>query len=157
MISQDTDCHVVNTASVAGLCGLGTGAAYAVSKYGVVGLSETLYQHLARARVKIQVSVLCPGLVSTRLLEARRNHPSEKGGEPYQQLTPEQLEERWASGDKKWAFLGPRISPDRVAEATFLGIRKERFFILAQQEIAKVLRRRTTDVARGRRPRVWSE
>ncbi len=49
MLSQDTDCHIVNTASIAGLiAGPGLGV-YKVAKHGVVTLSETLYYELARS------------------------------------------------------------------------------------------------------------
>ncbi len=60
MLSQDTDCHIVNTASIAGLiAGPGLGV-YKVAKHGVVTLSETLYYELAQRDAKVKVSVLCP-------------------------------------------------------------------------------------------------
>jgi NAD(P)-dependent dehydrogenase (short-subunit alcohol dehydrogenase family) len=44
MLQQDTECHIVNTASIAGLVvGPGSSSTYNVSKHGVVALSETLY------------------------------------------------------------------------------------------------------------------
>ena len=47
MLAQDTECHIVNTASMAGLIsGPGLGA-YKVTKHAVVTLSETLYHELA--------------------------------------------------------------------------------------------------------------
>jgi NAD(P)-dependent dehydrogenase (short-subunit alcohol dehydrogenase family) len=60
--------HILNVASIAGLSvvGRGTGA-YIASKFAVVGLSETLRTELAPHGVG--VSVLCPGHVSTNLLE----------------------------------------------------------------------------------------
>lgn len=58
--------HIVNTASLAGLMTNPPGVgAYAVSKFGVVGLSEVLRGELAPHGVG--VSVLCPGLVATNL------------------------------------------------------------------------------------------
>jgi NAD(P)-dependent dehydrogenase (short-subunit alcohol dehydrogenase family) len=60
--------HIVNTSSMAGLSspfpGLG---AYAVSKFGVVALSEGLRKEMAPHGVG--VSVLCPGFVTTNLAE----------------------------------------------------------------------------------------
>jgi NAD(P)-dependent dehydrogenase (short-subunit alcohol dehydrogenase family) len=155
MIAQDTPCHVVNTASVAGLSALGASASYTVTKYGIVGLSETLYQELARADAKVRVSVLCPALVSTRLLNAERNRPPDSDDEtPHRPLTTEELEERWELGDQRWAFLGPRLSPEQVAELVFQAIREEQFYVLTQKEITKLLRRRTADIIRGRNPEV---
>lgn len=63
--------HIVNTASMAGLTALAQGvSAYAVSKYGVVALSESLRIELAGAGVG--VTCLCPGFVLTGLAENTR-------------------------------------------------------------------------------------
>jgi NAD(P)-dependent dehydrogenase (short-subunit alcohol dehydrogenase family) len=70
--------HIVNTASTQGLSvtpGLGV---YAASKYAVVAYSETLRLELAPEN--IGVSVLCPGVVNTKILEAARNRPAELAG-----------------------------------------------------------------------------
>ena len=58
--------HIVNTSSQAGLVASVPGAgAYAVAKFGVTALSETLRREMAPHGVG--VSVLCPGLVTTNL------------------------------------------------------------------------------------------
>ncbi len=65
--------HIVNTASMAGMVtspGLGI---YNASKFAVVGLSEALREDLAAQ--DIGVSVLCPGMVQTRILESERTRP----------------------------------------------------------------------------------
>ena len=65
--------HIVNTASMAGMitsAGLGV---YNASKFAVVGLSEALRTDLAPSG--IGVSVLCPGMVRTRILESERTRP----------------------------------------------------------------------------------
>ncbi|TWT09966.1 SDR family NAD(P)-dependent oxidoreductase [Reyranella sp. CPCC 100927] len=64
--------QVVSTASVFGLIAGGS-PEYDVSKYGVVALSEGLRQALAPR--KIGVSVLCPGVVRTQIMNFRRNVP----------------------------------------------------------------------------------
>jgi NAD(P)-dependent dehydrogenase (short-subunit alcohol dehydrogenase family) len=64
--------QIVSTASVAGLIS-GSSDPYSVSKYGVVALSEGLRRELATRN--IGVSVLCPGAIKTRILEAGRNLP----------------------------------------------------------------------------------
>jgi NAD(P)-dependent dehydrogenase (short-subunit alcohol dehydrogenase family) len=64
--------HIVNTASVAGLISSSrTPNAYQVTKYGVVSLSESLREVLAPRG--IGVSVLCPGLVRTNIVDSARN------------------------------------------------------------------------------------
>lgn len=67
--------HIVNTASMAGVTtspGLGV---YNASKFAVVGLSESMREDLAP--YGIGVSVLCPGMVRTGILESERNRPAD--------------------------------------------------------------------------------
>ncbi|MGB7406334.1 MAG: SDR family NAD(P)-dependent oxidoreductase [Pacificimonas sp.] len=64
--------HIVSTASMAGHIPI-TGPAYAVTKFGVVALSENLRPTLAKRG--IGVSVLCPGFIKTRIMESARAVP----------------------------------------------------------------------------------
>lgn len=67
--------HIVNTASILGhLTSAGIGP-YNVSKHGVVALSETLRAEMLAARTGVGVTCLCPGLVSTNILDSERNRP----------------------------------------------------------------------------------
>jgi NAD(P)-dependent dehydrogenase (short-subunit alcohol dehydrogenase family) len=59
--------HIVNTASMAGLMPAPGTVSYAASKFGVVGLSTSLRVEAAAAGVR--VSVLCPGVVRTPILD----------------------------------------------------------------------------------------
>lgn len=59
--------HIVNTASVAGLMPSPGMAAYSTTKHAVVGLSESL--RAEATRFGIRVSVLCPGVIRTPILE----------------------------------------------------------------------------------------
>jgi NAD(P)-dependent dehydrogenase (short-subunit alcohol dehydrogenase family) len=60
--------QLVNTASGAGLVAPPMVAAYATSKFGVVGLSQSL--RAEGAALGIKVSALCPGAVDTPILDA---------------------------------------------------------------------------------------
>ena len=62
--------HIVNTASLAGLCPAPLIVSYTAAKHGVVGLSRALRIEAKRHGVK--VSVLCPGLVRTSILAGGR-------------------------------------------------------------------------------------
>lgn len=68
--------HIVNTASMAGLAAPPRLGAYAVTKYGVVALTEVLAAELAAAGSKVGASVLCPGTVHTNIGTSSRNRPS---------------------------------------------------------------------------------
>jgi NAD(P)-dependent dehydrogenase (short-subunit alcohol dehydrogenase family) len=61
---------IINVASAAAFGALPGMAAYNVSKAGVLSLSETLAAELSRSSVK--VTVLCPTLVKTEILESGR-------------------------------------------------------------------------------------
>jgi len=66
--------HLVLVASLSGLVGSYTQAAYAASKFGVVGLADVLRTELKLRG--IDVSVVCPGEISTPLLAYEREHGS---------------------------------------------------------------------------------
>jgi NAD(P)-dependent dehydrogenase (short-subunit alcohol dehydrogenase family) len=63
--------HIVNTASMAGLIPSPLLASYSVTKHAVVGLSKALRAQAASTGVR--VSVLCPGVIRTPLLEGGRH------------------------------------------------------------------------------------
>lgn len=65
MLASGEPCHIVNTASIAGLVHAGRMGAYNCSKAAVVALSETLAAECAGTNVG--VSVLCPSWVKTRI------------------------------------------------------------------------------------------
>jgi NAD(P)-dependent dehydrogenase (short-subunit alcohol dehydrogenase family) len=93
MLANGEEGHIVNTASVAGLIAGGAQASYTASKHAVVGLSQSLALELRMVPgCKIGVSVLCPALTNTRILDADRNRP----GGP---------EERPAEGTPERAFV----------------------------------------------------
>ncbi|HYQ15363.1 MAG TPA: SDR family NAD(P)-dependent oxidoreductase [Polyangiaceae bacterium] len=62
--------RIVNVASASGYCNLPALAAYGTTKYAVVGLSEALRAELLPSGV--MVSVVCPGLVQSSILETAR-------------------------------------------------------------------------------------
>ena len=86
MLQQDNECHIVNTSSMAGILhGDGTNGIYSVTKQAVVALSESLRRSFANPLFgsKIGVSVLCPGIVNTKITNSERNRPAEFCGSDY--------------------------------------------------------------------------
>ncbi|MFF5900211.1 SDR family NAD(P)-dependent oxidoreductase [Streptomyces argenteolus] len=59
--------HIVNTASLAGLVPSAGTTSYVTTKHAVVGLSHNL--RIEAAQLGIRVSVLCPGVIRTPLIE----------------------------------------------------------------------------------------
>jgi NAD(P)-dependent dehydrogenase (short-subunit alcohol dehydrogenase family) len=62
--------HIVNTASMAGLIGGGHLGAYTSAKHAVVGLSKAL--RLEAKPYGVRVSVVCPGLIRTPIMDGGR-------------------------------------------------------------------------------------
>ena len=146
MLEQDTECHIVNTASMAGLIsGPGLGA-YKVTKHAVVTLSETLYHELAERGARVKVSVLCPGVVSTRIMESARNRPGQ-----FRTTEP-----RDPAAVARWEALRQAVAagmpPEQVADAVFEAVQKDQFYILTHPEWQDSVRSRMEDILQGRNP-----
>ena len=80
---------IVNTASVAGLVGLGNSSSYTVSKHAVVGLTKVAA--IDHAEENIRVNAVCPGYIETPMtVETFANHgdrifarvPMQRAGQP---------------------------------------------------------------------------
>ncbi len=77
LISQNSG-HVVNTASMAGISVMPGIAPYLASKHAVVALSEGLAAELAQAAPGVGVTVVCPGMVDTNILNSGRADAGER-------------------------------------------------------------------------------
>lgn len=64
--------HIVNTASGAGLMPIPLMTAYCTTKHAVVGLSTSLREEARRYNVR--VSAICPGIISTNIVNATESH-----------------------------------------------------------------------------------
>jgi NAD(P)-dependent dehydrogenase (short-subunit alcohol dehydrogenase family) len=112
--------HIVNTASIAGLFASAPGvSAYAVAKYGVVAMSETLRGEMAPHGVGI--SVLCPGFVATNIIA---NTAKISGVETDY------------DGDME---PGTGMSPEAAGRIVAEGIAADRLYILTHPEMWPVI------------------
>ncbi len=107
--------HIVNTASMAGLMVSPGVVAYAATKYGVVGLSVSL--RAGAASFGIRVSVLCPGVIRTPILEE-----GGKYGKMLIPIPPEQMR-------RIWEKLRPMAS-NLFAEKALKSVAKNRAIII---------------------------
>jgi NAD(P)-dependent dehydrogenase (short-subunit alcohol dehydrogenase family) len=147
MLAQNTECHIVNTASAAGLVAGSGSAPYAVTKHAVVALSESLYTSLQQRNSPVRVSVLCPGVVKTNIHDVERNRPAELKNEPAP-LTPE----RQAALASFKAVMDAGMAPNRVADVVFDAIRNEQFYILTHPEWMELVQLRTDKLLRMENP-----
>lgn len=149
MVAQDTEGHVVNTASSAGLAQ--GGGIYGVTKHAVVALTESLYQQLAAEDSKIGVSVLCPGFVDTNIPDFERNRPAE--------LPDDQPAEIAQVYQQRMDYLRNMLKtgypPSHIADAVLEGIRERKLYVVpAQDSIKQGIRTRLDNVANERNPEI---
>lgn len=132
MRAQDAPCHIVNTASISGHLATPGLSVYTASKFAVVGLTESLRIELSGS--EIGVSLLCPGIVNTGLLDSSRKHRPEKYGAGAEDPSP--IEAVVTQGSDP-AELG-----DRVVEAVKAGD----FYIFTHPELRPAFERRFDEV-----------
>jgi NAD(P)-dependent dehydrogenase (short-subunit alcohol dehydrogenase family) len=120
--------HIVNTSSIAGLTALPyEGGAYTTAKFAVRGLSESL--RLSLAPEGIGVSVLCPGLTRTRIMDSPdRQDP---GAKPMS---------REGDPDALFNSLEGAMDPIEVGRAVVRGIRDNLPYILTHGEFRDEVR-----------------
>src|SRR5690242_20576036 len=100
--------HIVNTASLAGLMSGPGLEPYNATKHAVVTLSEAWRVQLAPAG--IGVSVLCPGVVRTNIIEGRRNRQARYTAEGTSDASQQIL------GQGARAMIEQGLDPDIVGE-----------------------------------------
>lgn len=145
MIEQDTEAHIVNTASLAGL--IPSSALYGTTKFAVVGLSESTYLELQRGGHKPKMSVLCPGFVDTNIIDSERNRPAEFTDQTPRQAPPDEAFREWFS-----ELLKNSLSPREVGKHVLAAIREERFYILTHPEWNPLIEQRMKDILSGNNP-----
>jgi NAD(P)-dependent dehydrogenase (short-subunit alcohol dehydrogenase family) len=107
--------HIINTASMAGLMPGPGNVAYTTTKHAVVGLSKSL--RAEAAQMGVRVSVLCPGVVRTPILEG-----GGKYGKMLINIPPEKVRQLWEK-------LKP-MSPNLFAEKVLKSVAKNKAIII---------------------------
>jgi NAD(P)-dependent dehydrogenase (short-subunit alcohol dehydrogenase family) len=142
MKKQGTPAHIVSTSSAAGLfSGIPYIGPYAVAKVGVVSISETLRAELAIVGSQIGVSVLCPGITNTSVMEAERNRPAELGKEERTE-DAEAMRLYIRSG-----FSGPTgKEPDEVAAMVVDAVKNDRFWVISHSDLRPTIETRFAEI-----------
>ncbi len=147
MLKQHGRSHVVNTASIAGLLADGHYGLYNTTKHAVVALSESMYLALVAQNAPVRVSVLCPGFVNTRFVDAARNRPSSVAEDA--PAVRGRSQERSETMSK---VLQQGMSPARIADLTLAAIRDDRFYILPHSDFKPGIRMRMENILTERNP-----
>jgi len=128
--------HIVCTASAAGLSSTRSLGAYSATKHAVVGLAATLRDELAPSGVG--VSVLCPGVIRTRIFESERNRP---GGSDSDTHAGD-----WAGREVFLQAMAGAPGPELAADAVLDAVVADRLFVLPSPEVNGLIAQRLDEV-----------
>ena len=129
--------HVVCTASIAGVTDTPTLPPYGVSKHAVVGLAAAMRRELAGSGVG--VSVLCPGLIRTRIFESERNRPEGMADPSDDNPTSKAYRDMIEEG----------APPAHVADVVYQAIRDNQFFVFPTRDLDALVEARLDDIRQG--------
>jgi meso-butanediol dehydrogenase / (S,S)-butanediol dehydrogenase / diacetyl reductase len=123
---------ICNTASENGLgaASIGT-AAYTASKHAVVGMTDAFR---AEYRDQVGFSVICPGIVRTRIWDAGRNRPAELGG-------------AYQGNPINEKAIGYGLDPEEAGRLAVEAVRAEAFFVFTHRHVRDVAEQRWSEVA----------
>ncbi len=148
LLQEQNEGHIVNTASMAGIFpGFGP---YSASKWAVVGMSEGLFGQLAMEGSNVGVSCLCPGWVSTEIMNSDRNRPEwatkpaldEVDTDPAVEMRTQLVRDAVAGGR----------SPHEVAELVHDAVVNDTFWVFTDQGMLAGNRPRLEAMLAGKNP-----
>lgn len=64
--------HLLVIASAAGVCAMPEISSYVASKFGAVGLAESLRMEIGRMKLNIPVTIVCPSLINTGMFDGAK-------------------------------------------------------------------------------------
>ena len=146
MLKQDNECHIINTASNAGITIGGTMAMYSLTKHGVVALSESLYNELKLINSKICVSVLCPGFVSSDITNPYIPETVKNTSSPVINENTELFFKAFNNA------INNGVTPDEIGESVINAIRNKIFYILSSETDKKLIRARLNNIIENKNP-----
>ena len=146
MLEYDEPCHVVSTASMAGLSVVPRAGLYSGTKHAVVGLMETLASDLVGT--KIGASAFCPGPVVSNITPSSIEVRPEilRDGRPNNGPTSSRRE---VSAEDREAMKDFVKTPEEIGERVVRGIRRGDLYILTHIEFIEGMRARGDAVVRA--------
>jgi len=142
--SENFEAHIVNVASLAGMQCMPLMSLYNTSKFAVVGFTETLFHDLALLTDRVNVSVVCPGMVATGISRSER-HATVSTLKP---TTAQQLARKLADQ----GMLLSRVTAADVAKQTMAAVMEKRYYVFTHPNELHNIRVRADDQLAGRNP-----
>ena len=153
MLAHGEGGHVINTGSLASFNGNGDHAPYCSSKAAVLGMSQSLYSEMQAMMTGIGVSIVCPGMVATKINQSWRNRPA--GDAPWSDREFASDEFRVFSDE----FQGRGIAPEAIAESTLEAVLADRFYVFTGPNWPRFMEFTVGRALRAENPHVltWGE
>lgn len=136
--------HLSATASLSGVVADPDLMVYNATKFGVVGIMESLALELRRDHAGVGASVLCPGPVATDLITSSDAHLVDAGAEK-------------AQDEDIAAYLAAGMHPDEVGRIAVDGIAAGDFWLLSHPELTFELLDARSEAMRQRRLATYDE
>ena len=129
MKSSGEESHIIATCSTSGFIAYPMLSLYSASKFGIRGLMTSLRSELAMSNSNIGVSIVCPGEVTTNIVNStfQSNEPAEN--KPVADIDPTAMLEV-AAEDAQNTYP---ISPLEAAQGIFAGIENKEFYIFTHK------------------------
>lgn len=125
---------LINVASMAGMVGVPYAGAYTATKVAVVGLSESWFAELQPHN--IQVSVLCPAFVKTRINLSERNRQADY------QHHKEESEQDAASAARMQTIIDNGLAVEIVGRRVVEAVKQGELYIFTHPNYRKVVQQR---------------
>jgi NAD(P)-dependent dehydrogenase (short-subunit alcohol dehydrogenase family) len=149
LLTQGSESHIVNTASMGGLITNAYSGPYYASKFAAVGLTECLAHDLAGIDARVGVSVLVPSLIATNIGTSERNRLERYVDRRNPDMTPDAAYVTQALRDS----TAGGMSPDEVAVLVFEAVRARQFYIPTKPSYHDQITQRYEDMMAKRLPR----
>ncbi|AYH45052.1 SDR family NAD(P)-dependent oxidoreductase [Azoarcus sp. DN11] len=146
MLDGGHEGHVLTTASVAGLISGSGSAVYSAAKHAAVRVTEALYATLRERHAPIGVSLLCPGLVNTRIYESERSRPEALRPADGPARETQELQAIAAS------LYAGAMSPEEVADIAWRAVLDNRLYALTTDSFDDAIRERMAAILDRRNP-----
>ena len=153
MMAHGEEGHVINTGSLASFNGNGDHAPYSSSKAAVLGISQSLNSEMRALMTGIGVSIVCPGMVATKINQSWRNRP--RGDRAWSER--EYADERFMAASD--AFQGAGIPPEDIAESTLQAVLDDKFYVFTGKSWPAFMEGTLGRAMKGENPTVltWGE
>ena len=129
MKSSGEESHIIATCSTSGFIAYPMLSLYSASKFGIRGLMTSLRSELAMSNSNVGVSIVCPGEVTTNIVNSTFQPSEPAENKPVAETDPMAMLEV-AAEDAQNTYP---ISASEAAQGIFVGIENKEFYIFTHK------------------------